>query len=387
MNDYDFNKEVPRLGTACVKWNDPDPEVIPLWVADMDFPAAPCIVEALRKRLEHGIFGYVDVPLRFYDAVTAWMSRRHGWTFPKEWLLYTTGVVPAISAVVKALAQPGEEVIVLTPVYNCFFSSIRNNGCTPVEVPLLYNAETGRYTIDYEAFERAAARPQATMIIFCNPHNPAGRAWTASEMERVWQIAKKHGVAVVSDEIHCEIVMPGCRYTPMASINEEMKSGIVTCFSSSKSFNTAGLQTACITCAEPQKRQAIDRAININEVCDINPFGMEALIAAYSPQGEKWLEGLNDYISGNFETLRNFISTHLPQLTLTPNEATYLAWLNVEPLGMTGDQVTQLLYDKAKVRLNSGSMYGDAGKGFVRINLATQRSLLQKALKRVEALI
>ena len=210
---YDFDEIIPRRGSGAVKWDARPPfrdcpdDFIPLWVADMDFKAAPFIIDALRKRVEHGVFGYVSVPDSYYEATVRWFSRRHGWTMEKDWIIYTTGVVPAISAVVKALSGPGEKVILQSPVYNCFFSSVRNNGCEILDVPLQYNG--GVYGFDYEGLERACADPKARVMLLCNPHNPAGRVWTREELARVGAIARRHGVAVVSDEIHCEIVMPG----------------------------------------------------------------------------------------------------------------------------------------------------------------------------------
>lgn len=387
MDKYSFDRIVPRYGHASLKWNDPDPEVLPLWVADMDYSAAPCIMRALQDRLDHGVFGYVDVPDAYYDAIAGWMQRRHGWSIEREWILCTTGVVPALSAVVKALTAPGDEVIILTPVYNCFFTSITNNGCRTREVPLLYDSTTGRYSIDYEALEAAARGDRAKLLLFCNPHNPACRVWTPQEMQRVWEIAARHGVRLVSDEIHCEIVMDGLRYTPMASVCEEMRRSVITCASPSKSFNIAGLHNAFVVCSDAATREAIYGAVVANDAGGLNPFGVAALPAAYSREGEQWLDELNSYIAGNYRLLRDFVEGFLPGVVLTPLEGTYLAWINVRASGLDGEQVAEALLRKAKLRINPGSMYGDNARHFVRVNLATSRQIITEAIDRVKKLI
>ena len=267
-----FDQTVDRRGSGSVKWDCEEARgTIPMWVADMDFRAATPIIEALSRRVSHGVFGYTQVPDAYYEAIIHWFARRHSWHIDREWIIYTSGVVPALSAVVKALAQPGDKVIIQTPVYNCFFSSIRNNGCIIEENPLVYDGHT--YHIDFHDLERKAADPSARLLVVCNPHNPAGRVWTPDELERMNDICLRHGVRVVSDEIHCELVMPGHRFTPFASISPACQDNCITLNSPSKSWNIAGLQIANIICNNPDIRQRIDRAININEVCDVNPFG------------------------------------------------------------------------------------------------------------------
>lgn len=378
--DFNFDKMVHRRGSHCVKWDKPMAEdVIPLWVADMDFEAAPPIQEALRNRVEHGVFGYARVPDEFYEAAISWFSDRHGWDIERDWIQYTTGVVPAMSVIIKAFTRPGDKVMMMTPIYNCFFSSISNNDCQLVESPLIYHDAT--YRIDFDDLERKACGGDIKLLLLCNPHNPACRVWTVNELRRVGDICRRHGIIVVSDEIHCEFVYDSYHYTPFASIAGH-KDITVTCVSPSKAFNIAGLQTACIVTANPGWRQRIDRAININEVCDINPFGIEAFIAAYT-QGAPWMDALNEYIYGNFKLLRDTLTSELPQLTVTHLEGTYLAWVDCRSLGMTSDQLTQLLLDKAHVMVNSGTMYGATGEGFIRINLATQRARITEALSRI----
>ena len=378
---YDFDTIIPRRGTNSIKWDarppfDVDTEgVIPLWVADMDFKAAPFIIDVLRKRVEHGVFGYVCVPDSYYEAVCRWFSGRHGWKVEKDWIIYTTGVVPALSAAVKALSRPGEKVILQSPVYNCFFSSVRNNGCEILDVPLLYH--DGTYSYDFDGLERACADPAAKVMLLCNPHNPAGRVWTREELARVGDIARRHGVTVVSDEIHCEIVMPGFTYTPFASVSPENQACCVTLCSPSKSFNTASLQIANIITSNPEWRKLIDRAINVNEICDVNPFGVLALEAEYSPEGAEWLKELNQYIYDNYLLLRKKLS----DWTVCKLEGTYLPWVDVSSLGLPTEKIEEELLRNYKVWVNAGAMYGT--EGFIRINLATPRSVLAEGLDRV----
>lgn len=307
---YNFDKQISRRGTDSYKWDSAESEnVLPMWVADMDFRTAPAIVDALRRRVEHGIFGYTRVPDSYYEAVTGWFARRHGWTIDREWIIYTSGVVPAISAVIKALTVPGDKVLVQTPVYNCFFSSIRNNGCEMVSSPLVFASNT--FTIDYEDLERKTADPKVKVMLLCNPHNPAGRVWKREELVRIGEICIRHDVTVVSDEIHCELVFPEYRYTPFASISENFRHHSVVCISPSKAFNIAGLQIANIICADANRRAKIDRAINDNEVCDVNPFGVIATQVAYN-EGEEWLNQPSNIYRPIFSICRSSVGNICP---------------------------------------------------------------------------
>ena len=381
---YDFDKLTQRRGTNSYKWDEcEDPDVIPVWVADMDFETAPCIVKALQERVGHGIFGYTFVPDSYYEAVASWFARRHNWQIDRSWIEYTSGVVPALSATIKALTKPGDKVVVQTPVYNCFFSSIRNNGCEIVESPLLRTGDT--YNIDFNDLDRKTSDPATKLFVLCNPHNPAGRVWTREELRRMNDICLRNGVRVVSDEIHCELTMPGYTYTPFASISSECLDNSITLNSPSKSFNTAGLQIANIICNDPSTRQLINRAININEVCDVNPFGVIALQAAYNEGGE-WLDQLKEYLYGNYQALRSFFAERLPQLPVMKLEGTYLVWVDITATGLTSDELTERLLREAKVMVNSGTMYGrTAGEGFIRINIACPRARLMEALERIAA--
>ena len=299
---YNFDEIIPRRHTNSYKWDSAtDSDVLPLWVADMDFRTAPAITEALADRVGHGIFGYTRVPDEYYEAVCTWFKRRHGWAIEKEWMIYTSGVVPAVSAIIKALTVPGDKVLVQTPVYNCFFSSIRNNGCEVTNNPLVYENHT--YRIDFEDLERKASDERVKVMLLCNPHNPAGRVWTREELMQIGEICLRHNVTVVSDEIHCELTYPGHAYIPFASLPETFTGHAVTCISPSKAFNIAGLQIANIVAPDEEIRCRIDKAININEVCDVNPFGVIATIAAYR-KGEDWLDQLLAYLQWNYRYMK-----------------------------------------------------------------------------------
>lgn len=376
---YDFDKTIDRRATNSYKWDSAPEGVLPMWVADMDFRTAPAIIDALQKRVAHGIFGYTRVPDAYYDAVTSWFSRRHGWDIDREWIIYTSGVVPAVSAVIKALTVPGDKVIVQTPVYNCFFSSIRNNGCEIVSNPLRRTADT--YEMDFDALERCAADPRAKVMLLCNPHNPAGRVWTPDELTRLGNICLRNGVTVVADEIHCELVYQGSKYTPFASLSDAFLHRSVTCVSPSKAFNIAGLQIANIVAFDNDLRSRIDKAININEVCDVNPFGVAATIAAYN-EGEEWLNQLVDYLHGNYEAMAEFCRRELPEFPITRLEGTYLVWMDCSSLGMPSDALEHALLDDARLWLNAGTMYGAEGEGYMRWNIACPRSVMLDGLNR-----
>lgn len=402
--NYNFDLMTTRRGSHCVKWDEcADSEIIPLWVADMDFEVAPAITEALRRRVEHKIFGYAIVEDSYYDAVINWYSRRHHWDIKREWIVYTTGVVPAVSAVLQALTMPGEKVVVMTPVYNCFFSSIRNSGCQVEESPLLKveHDDQMTYRVDWQDFERRCADEKTTVFLLCNPHNPACRVWTRDELAKMAEICARHNVTVVSDEIHCELVMPGYEFTPFAlsylhssNISKPQppilggnNPKFVICCSPSKSFNTAGLQMANIICPDSEMRRRIDRAVNINETCDVNPFAPLAVEAAYN-EGEEWLDQLNLYIHENYKALCKFFSENLPQMKVYKLEGTYLAWVDVSATGLSTTELCEKLIKEGKVWVCNGTIYGEKdGEGFIRINMACQRERLMEGLRRIKKVL
>lgn len=373
---FDFNTPVNRRGTYSVKWDKCcDCEELPLWIADMDFRTSPAIIEALHKRVDHGIFGYTCPGDEYYEAIDKWFTRRHQWSIPREQVIYTTGVVPATSAAIKGLTKPGDGVVIMTPVYTCFFSSIRNNDCEIVESPL--KIENNVYVIDFENLEEKLSRPTSKILLLCNPHNPGGRVWSADELRRVDELCQKHDVIILSDEIHNEIVMPGYKYTPIANV---AKSKYVAMVSPSKSFNTAGLHLANIVSPFEDLRAKVDRAININETCDVGPFGVEALIAAYN-FGEPWLNAMIDYVHKNYiylcDELKEFENLKIMHL-----EGSYLAWIDISRLGMKSEEVTDKLHLDCKILFHPGTAYGQDGEGFIRINMATSRIILAEAIGR-----
>lgn len=385
---YDFDELIDRRGTGCVKWDESPREgmdhvsdLIPLWVADMDFKAAPAILEAVRRRAEHGVFGYTVVEQEYYEAVINWFQRRHNWRIHREEILYTTGVVPAMSVAVKALTMPGEKVLILSPDYNCFFSSVRNNGCEVLETALKPVGDS--FEVDWEDFEAKCADEKTTVFLLCNPHNPTGRVWTKAELSQMNAICLKYQVKVVSDEIHCELIMPDYQFQPFAAVSDLCRQNSVILNSPSKSFNIAGLQAANIICSQPEWRRRLDRAININEVCDLNPFGPVGLIAAYN-ESEDWIDELNQYLWGNYTFLRDFIGKNIPQWKVCRLEGTYLPWVDISATGISEQQLCDRLLSEAHVWVNPGTMYGpESGRGYIRLNIATQRSRLEEALNRI----
>ncbi len=381
-NKFSFDEMTRRRNTASLKWDTmPDEDVIPLWVADMDFRTAPPVIEALQHRVSSGIFGYVDIPDRYFNALTNWFERRHGWHIDPGSVIPTPGVVPAVSAIIKALTVPGDGVILQTPAYNCFFSSIRNNGCREAANPLLRRETSSGFTFEFDFgdLERLAADPRNKIMILCNPHNPTGRIWTLRELETVREICAANDVYVLSDEIHCELTHGDLSYTPYATVDPDA----IVCCSPSKAFNTAGLQIANIVCPDRALRARIDRAVNDNEVCDVGPFGVDGLIAAYD-HGAAWLDALRNYLDDNYDLLRNTLRSHIAEWKLCDSEATYLAWIDVSASGLDGDRTEELLLREAKVRVSSGTIYG--APGYIRLNYACPRERLEEALRRISAI-
>lgn len=383
MTDFNFNQIIKRRHSNSIKWDSaPEEGILPMWVADMDFKAAPCIIEALRKRVDHGVFGYTHVPEEYYDAIVSWFAGRHNWTIPREMILYTTGVVPAIIFIIRALTSPGDKVIIQPPVYNAFFHAIPNAGCEILENPLIYS--DGTYTMNLDDLEAKASDPDAKLLLLSNPHNPAGRVWSADELEQLNNICLRHNVTVISDEIHCELTFPGHSYTPFASISEDCRRNAVVCNSPSKAFNIAGLQIANIVCPDSRVRDRIDMAIRTNEACNVNPFGVEALIAAYT-KGEEWLDALNAYIYHNYLILKEYFAKHLPELNVIKMEGTYLAWIDCRRLGIDSDSLQERLIRTEKLWINSGAMYG--GNQFMRINIACPTSVMTEGLERLRRFV
>lgn len=377
---YNFDEVVPRRGSNSLKWDlDKCPDMLPMWVADMDFRLAPKIKEAVARRLEQDVFGYAHVPDAFYDAVIHWFERRHQVQIKREWILYTIGVVPALSAVVTALTRPGDGVLIQPPVYNCFFSCVEGNNRRLVTNPLRY--ENGRYSIDWDDLEKKAAEPDVKLMILCNPHNPAGRVWTREELLHIGEICKRHHVYVLSDEIHCELTAPGFSYTPFASLSEELRMHSVVCASPSKAFNLAGFQVANIFVPNPEIREKVNAILQGQDMESLNCFAVEVLMAAYN-ESEDWLDEVNVYIHENYLFMKDFVESNMPDLYLVPLEGTYLAWLDCKVLKRTAKDMYEELRKEYHLWLNAGTMYGAEGEGFLRWNLACPRSILEEGLQR-----
>lgn len=377
---YDFDTVIDRSGTASLKW-DVAPGELPMWVADMDFQAAPEIREALAKRVAHGVFGYSIVPEEWAQAYIGWWRRRHGFEIQPEWLTFCTGAIPAISSIVRKLTTPNENVVILTPVYNIFFNSIVNNGCRALECPLAY--ENGAYEIDFEDLERKLADPQTSLMILCNPHNPVGKLWDRDTLARVGELCERYGVTVISDEVHCDLTDPGLAYTPFAAASETCKRISITCIAPTKAFNIAGLQTAAVMVPDPFLHHRVWRGLNTDEVAEPNAFAMEAAIAAFE-KGEDWLDALRAYIFENKKRAADFLARELPALKLIPSQATYLLWIDCSAVSDDTDALTAAIREKTGLVLSAGRQFGGNGARFVRMNIACPRSVLADGLERLK---
>lgn len=372
---YDFSTEAFPRGTNSVKW-DTRPDVLPMWVAEMDFPVAPFIIDAVRRRVEAAAFGYTLIPETYYRSVQDWFRKRYSWEFGREDIIPIQGIVPAVSVAVKALTEPGDKVVFFTPAYNCFFHNITNPGAVENPSVLVWNPEKKRYDPNWDDFAARIADPATKAFLLCNPHNPTGRLWSREELLRMGEICRQHGVPVISDEIHCEIVAPGSSYTPFATLFPQ---DCVSMVSPTKPFSMAGLQIANIICANTAIREKLDRVINIWEHCDVNQLGIVALQAAYTPEGEEWLRQMNEVVHGNFLLLRERFAAEFPSVRVAELQATYLGWLDFSGLGLSGMQIQNHLLEKEKLWINAGDIYGNPA--CMRINYACPRSTMEKALE------
>lgn len=384
METIDFDRIVERRGSGALKWDLAGENVLPMWVADMDFNAADPIRKALSHRMEHGVFGYTRIPAEYYDAVVNWFASRHGWKIDPEWIVPVTGVIPALSAVIGTYAVQDRKVLLQGPVYNHFYITIGRNGCEAVSASLLRKGNT--YEMDFEALERKASDPGIRMMLLCNPQNPAGRVWTPEELRRVGEICCRHGVLVTSDEIHCELVSPGYSYTPFASLSDEFAANSVTCVSPTKPFNIAGLQVANMIIPNPEIRQKVLRTAECREITSPGIFGIEALVAAYT-KGAEWIDALNLYVAGNFRYMRDYCAARLPEFPIMELQGTYLAWMDCSCLGIPSGRLGELLKSDAGLWIMSGREYGEEGEGYMRWNLACPRAFLEEGLGRFEKFV
>ena len=381
MTAYNFDEKTLRRHTGSLKWdilkND---DTVPLWVADMDFKACPAVLDALAKRVEHGVFGYELIPDEWYQAIIKWQMHRNGFKVRREEILYVPGIVPAVSATLQAVTQPGDQVIMQTPAYNCFYSCIRNSGCELLENPLL--KKNNSYEIDFDDLERKLSSERARVLLLCNPHNPTGRLWSKKELTRLADIVRKYHVFVISDEIHSDLRPNDSHFNVFATVAPDLQDRIITMNSPSKAFNLAGLQNAYMIIKNPDVRYCVDRRVNINEICDSNVFGVSALIAAYS-EGEPWLKELNDYLRANIDAVCEFMRHNLPMAKVYAPEATYLMWLDLNQYASHSAKLSEL-FIRSGVMLSSGTAYGKDCDGFMRLNVACPREQLMESLNRMK---
>ena len=377
---YDFNKMTDRSGTLSYKWDVKDGE-LPMWVADMDFQVAPPIKAAIVRRAEHGIFGYTATPDAYFESISAYWARRHGYAIPIEHMIYSNGVVAAISSIVRKLTTPAENVLIQAPVYNIFYNSILNNGRNVLSSDLVYDGEN--YSIDFADLEEKLARPQTSLMILCNPHNPVGRIWTLDELATIGELCDKYGVTVLSDEIHCDITDPRDGYIPFAAVNDTCRRISVSAIASSKTFNIAGLQSACVYAADPVLRHRVWRGINTDEVGEPNAFSMTANIAAFT-ECDEWVDEMLDYVFENKRIACEYINTKIDGIRAAYSRATYLLWIDISGVADDSVDFCEKLRESTGLYLSDGAEYGEAGRRFVRMNLATQRERVLDGLDRLK---
>lgn len=377
---YDFSKLTNRYHTNSLKW-DVNKDELPMWVADMDFEVAPEIIEALHERVNHGIFGYNIVSDEYFESIQNWWLKRHHYQIEKEWMMFCTGVVPAISSIVRKMTTVGENVLIQSPVYNIFYNSILNNGRHVLSSDLVYDGQ--EYHIDFDDLEKKLSLPQTTLMILCNPHNPIGKIWDQETLIKIGNLCAKHHVIVVSDEIHCDITAPDYEYIPFASVSETNLMNSITCIAPTKAFNLAGLQTACIVVPNPVLRHKVNRGINTDEVAEPNSFAVCATIAAFE-KGETWLDELRAYIENNKQTAIQFIEEHLPQLHVIPTQATYLLWIDCSHVCDNSVDLVESIRQTTGLYVSDGLEYGENGKCFIRLNVACPLERLNDGLQRLQ---
>ncbi len=376
---FDFDEIVDRRDSFSEKWNVGENE-LPMWVADMDFKTAPPILEALKKRVDHGIFGYSSLPREWNMAYVEWWKNRHGFAIDPDALIFTTGVIPGISTAVRRFSVPAEKIVVQTPVYNMFFNSIVNNGRNILESPLVY--ENGEYHMDFADLEEKLSDPQTSMMILCNPHNPVGKIWDKETLARVGELCAKHHVLVIADEIHCDITDPGKSYVPFASVSETCAMNSITLIAPTKCFNLAGIQTAAAYSHNPSLRHQMWRALNTDEVAEPNAFAVTATIAAFS-EGGPWLDALRAYIYENKQLVIDTLKKELPEIYVVPSEATYLLWLDCSKITEDAEALAHAIREKTGLYMNAGSHYGESGRKFIRWNIACPRAYVEDGLSRL----
>lgn len=380
---YNFDESINRMQTNSVKWDEVenvfgDKEILPMWVADMDFKSPQPVIDAIQKRAEHGIFGYTTRPAAYYEATVGWMKRRHNWNIDKDWICFSPGVVPALHIIVQTFTSPGDKILIQQPVYYPFMSVIEKNGREIVNNPLRY--ENGRYSMDFDDLEKKIDT-DVKMIILSNPHNPVGRVWTKDELTKLGEICLNHNILIVSDEIHFDLVYKGNVHTPFAAISDQFAQSSITCTAPSKTFNLAGLQTSNIIIPKKEYRERFNQAVEEAFLSITNTFGVTGLIAAYE-EGDEWLDQLLDYLKGNLDFLKEYIKSNIPEVKVIEPEATYLVWLDCREFGLDSKELENVILKQGKVAFDEGYIFGKEGEGFTRINIACPRTLLEEGLKR-----
>ena len=380
---YDFDKIINRKNTFSYKYDVAD-NILPMWVADMDFKTAPKIIKQLEKRVEHGIFGYSIVPQAWYESYINWWDRRHHFKMEKEWLIFVSGVVAAISSVVRRLTLPAEKVLIQTPVYNIFFNSIINNGRYVAENPLIYDGNS--YQIDFKDLEEKLKDPQVRLFILCNPHNPVGKIYSKDELDKVGQLCKKYNVVVLSDEIHCDITRKNYEYVPFASVSKTNLENSITCLSASKAFNLAGMQSAAVCIPNNDLYLRVNRGLNNDEIAEPNAFAIISTITAFN-ECEDWLEQLNAYIDNNYRIVNEYLLKNIPQIKCVKSYATYLLWLDCSSLKIDANKLQDFIKKETGLYLCSGLEYGNPGQYFLRMNIACSKKTLLDGLNRLNKAI
>lgn len=383
MKKYDFDAPINRLGTDSLKWNVKNGE-LPMWVADMDFETAPAVKEAVMKTARHGVFAYSVIPDEYFASVEDFFNSRYKAGFSRSEMIYTSGIVAAISSMVRKLTTPGENVLIQSPVYNVFYNCILNNGRTVQSSDLVY--KNGGYSMNLSDLEEKMSNPQTSLMILCNPHNPVGKIWDKKTLSEIADMAKHHGVTVISDEIHAPLTRPGVKYTPFASVSKTAREISISCVAASKAFNIAGLQSSALVVSDPHLRHKIWRGINTDEVGEPNVFAMRANIAAYRDSRD-WLDELRAYLFENRDYAEKFILEKLPKLHAVKADASYLLWLDISAYSNDSEAFAEDMRKKTGLWVNGGAEYGKGGECFLRINLASCRANIQEGLKRLKMYI
>jgi cystathionine beta-lyase len=381
---YNFDKETERRGTYSLKWDEALPLELPMWVADMDFETAPSVKAAVKAVANHGVYGYSVTPCEYFSAISDFWYDNYSYRMETGNIAFSTGVVAALSSLVRKLSTPAENVLIQAPVYNIFYNSILNNGRNVISSDLVYKNE--EYSIDFADLEEKLSDKQTSLMILCNPHNPIGKIWDRETLEKIGALCFKYGVTVISDEIHSPITRPGLSYVPFASVNEICENISVTCLSASKAFNLAGLQSAAVYAKNPVLFHKAWRALNTDEVGEPNIFAMRASIAAYK-EGREWLDELRKYLFSNRDYAEKYIKENMPKCHPVYANATYLMWLDVSAYTDNSDEFARTLREKTGLWVSGGMQYGKTGRGFVRINLATQRKRVEDAMRRLHSFI